>query len=65
MATRQLMRFEEEERKKLDKRKLDEKQAAINEVFRNNDEKTGKFQKNEAKFENESKKWEEKGVKAL
>ena len=52
------MRFEEEERKKLDRKKQAEKEAAINEVFRNNNEQTGKF-------EHEREKWDEKGNKAL
>ena len=50
-----MMRFEEEERKKLEGKKRQEKEEALNEVFRNVNERTGKI-------EYEGKKWNDKGM---
>jgi hypothetical protein len=44
-ATQELMRFEQQEREKLDLRKETEKEQAVREVFAGIDEKTGKIDK--------------------
>lgn len=44
-ATQELMRFEQQEREKLDQRKQQEKEAAIREVFAGIDEKSGRIEK--------------------
>lgn len=44
-ATQEMMRFEQEEREKLEAKKIMEKETAIREVFSGIDERTGKIEK--------------------
>ena len=66
-ATQELMRFEQQERQKLDQRKQQEKEAAIREVFTGIDEKSGRIEKphKQLQIEREEDKWREKERVAL
>ena len=58
LATKRVMEFEEVQNKNLENKKKIEKEEALNQVFRNVNENTGKI-------EYEEKKWVDKGQKAL